>query len=288
MNDIITPEHLVLDRRAFLAALGVSAAPSVFAQSPNGTTTYEAATSYNNFYEYTVDKAKVKELAQALDTSKWKIEIVGAVKKPRTFTLDEVMRLGAIEQRIYRMRCVEGWSMVIPWNGFSLSKLLDEVEPTKAATHVRFLSVSDEARLNRSSSFWSRPWPVPYVEGLTLAEARHQLTLLTFGMYDKPLAKQSGAPVRVMVPWKYGFKSPKSIARIELVSAQPQSTWMKLGPTEYGFYSNVNPGVPHPRWSQATERLLGVGLLPTRQDTRLWNGYGEVATLYPGDPNKYF
>jgi len=251
-------------------------------------TSYQDATHYNNFYEFGSDKADPAAHASALKTSPWKLEVSGLVNKPRTFDIDDLLKLGALEDRIYRLRCVEGWSMVIPWVGYSLSALIERVQPQGSAKYVQFEPLADKATMPgvRSSVL---QWP--YTEGLRLDEAMHPLTLLTVGMYGQVLPSQNGAPVRVVVPWKYGFKSAKSIVRMRLVEKEPSTAWNIAAQHEYGFYSNVTPDVPHPRWSQATERRIGEdGLFARRRKTLLFNGYGnEVARLYAGmDLKKYF
>jgi sulfoxide reductase catalytic subunit YedY len=240
----------------------------------NKLTSVEAITNYNNYYEFTTRKEDVAELAQGFRTSPWEVEIGGLVKNRRTFGLDDLLKFEQ-EERIYRMRCVEAWSMVIPWVGFPLAKLLKEVEPLGTAKYVRFETLLDPEQMpGQQRPFY--PWP--YVEGLRLDEAMHDLTLLATGLYGESLLPQSGAPVRLVVPWKYGFKSIKSIVKIDLVPEMPQSLWMAAGPNEYGFWANVNPAVPHPRWSQATERRIGE---TKRVETLLFNGYAdEVASLY--------
>ncbi|WP_024539322.1 protein-methionine-sulfoxide reductase catalytic subunit MsrP [Comamonas badia] len=251
-------------------------------------TSYQDATSYNNFYEFGTDKSDPAEYAHALRTSPWTVEIGGLVNKPRTCDLDDLRKLGALEERIYRLRCVEGWSMVIPWVGYSLSALIQQVQPQGSAKYVQFETLADKATMPgvRGSVL---QWP--YTEGLRLDEAMHPLTLLTLGMYGQVLPNQNGAPVRVVVPWKYGFKSAKSIVRINFVEKEPSTAWNIAAQHEYGFYSNVNPDVPHPRWSQATERRIGEGgLFAKRRKTLIFNGYGnQVAQLYAGmDLKKYY
>jgi len=246
------------------------------------------ATSYNNFYEFGLDKSDPAEHAHTLKTRPWSVGIEGAVRKPGTFGIDDLLKLGAMEDRIYRMRCVEGWSMVIPWVGFSLSELIRKVEPAGNARYVQFVTLADRAQMPglRSSVL---DWP--YVEGLRLDEAMHPLTLLTFGMYGQMLPNQNGAPLRVVVPWKYGFKSGKSIVKIRFVEQQPATSWSRAAPQEYGFYSNVNPTVDHPRWSQASERRIGEGgLFAKRRPTLMFNGYeAQVGQLYAGmDLKKWF
>ncbi|HEX5708344.1 MAG TPA: protein-methionine-sulfoxide reductase catalytic subunit MsrP, partial [Pyrinomonadaceae bacterium] len=246
-------------------------------------TPYEDITSYNNFYEFTTTKEYVAERAKGFVTRPWAVEVGGLVAKPRVFDLDELLRLAPQEDRIYRLRCVEGWSMVIPWQGFALSKLLSEVEPLSSAAYVAFETLYDPRRMpNQRSGVLD--WP--YVEGLRMDEAMHPLTILATGLYGEPLPPQDGAPVRLVVPWKYGFKSIKSVVKITLVERQPPATWNLAASDEYGFYSNVNPEVPHPRWSQATERRIGEW---GRRPTLLFNGYAEeVAHMYAGMDLKYY
>jgi len=245
-------------------------------------TKFENATTYNNFYEFGVNKEDPSRLAHTLRTRPWTVKVEGHVAKPKTYDIDELLRLFPLEERMYALRCVEGWSMVIPWIGFPLASLLKRVEPTGQAKFVEFMTLLDPEQFpgQRKSllNFSSLEWP--YVEGLRLDEAMHPLTLLTVGMYGQILPNQNGAPVRVVIPWKYGFKSAKSIVRIRLVSEQPKTAWEKAAPNEYGFYSNVNPTVDHPRWSQATERRIGEFL---RRKTLMFNGYADqVASLYGG------
>ena len=246
-------------------------------------TAYEAINTYNNFYEFTFSKEGVAALAKDFQTSPWSIEIGGLVKNPKTFSMESLLAYPQ-EERIYRMRCVEAWSMVIPWIGFPLSALLKEVKPTAEAQYVRFETLVDPERMPNQKTN-SLPWP--YVEGLRLDEAMHELTILSTGLYGKLLTPQTGAPVRLVVPWKYGFKSIKSIVKIDLVADMPTSTWMGLASHEYGFYANVNPDVTHPRWSQASERRIGEA---KRRRTLLFNGYGDkVAHLYEGlDLTKWY
>ena len=246
-------------------------------------TPFEAITNYNNFYEFDTSKSGVAYAAQGFVTKPWAVSVDGLVNKPKVFDLDELLKF-PLEERIYRLRCVEGWSMVIPWIGFPLSKLLEKVEPTSQARYVAFQTLLDPNRMpNQRTGILD--WP--YVEGLRLDEAMHPLTIMATGMYDQVLPPQDGAPIRLVVPWKYGFKSIKSVVKITLVASEPPTTWNIEAPNEYGFYSNVNPNVPHPRWSQATERRIGEY---GRRDTLLFNGYGEqVAQLYKGmDLVKYF
>jgi methionine sulfoxide reductase catalytic subunit len=245
---------------------------------------FEEITNYNNFYEFTTDKQRVAQLAKDFPTNPWTVEVGGLVRNPKTFAIEDILSGFDQEERIYRMRCVEGWSMVIPWLGFPLRKLLEQVEPTADAQYVRFETLLDPASMPGQRSPWYE-WP--YVEGLRLDEAMHDLTLLSTGLYGQTLLPQNGAPLRLVVPWKYGFKSIKSIVKIDLVADQPSSLWMVAAPNEYGFYANVNPDVSHPRWSQRTERRIGEG---GRRETLMFNGYEEeVAGLYAGmDLAKYY
>lgn len=243
----------------------------------NKLTSFQDISGYTNYYEFSTDKTQPTKLAANFITSPWSVEVGGLVNQPRTFDIDDIRSLFDQEERIYRMRCVEAWSMVIPWNGFPLRKLLEEVEPTSDAKYVRFETIFDAEQMpgQKSAAF-----PFPYVEGLRMDEAMHDLTLLATGIYSQDLTPQNGAPIRLVVPWKYGFKSIKSIVKIELTAEMPTSLWMAAGPTEYGFFANVNPDVAHPRWSQATERRIGES---GRIDTMLFNGYTEeVASLYEG------
>lgn len=240
-------------------------------------TSFTDITTFNNFYEFSQDKFAVAELAVGYQTSPWQVEVSGLVNNPGTFSMEDLLSDYDQEERIYRLRCVEGWSMVIPWNGFPLRKLIEKVEPTSAAKFVRFETVYDPDNLPGQKSPWF-DWP--YVEGLTVDEAMNDLTLMATGIYGEQLLPQNGAPIRLVVPWKYGFKSIKSIAKIELVDTQPTSLWMAASPSEYGFYANVNPAVDHPRWSQASERRIGE---LSRRPTLMYNGYEEqVAALYDG------
>lgn len=298
----ITPQSLYLRRREFLklgaigaaaallAACGSTESPTPLATPPprqtpqpgqdeygDPLTPYEAVTNYNNYYEFSTDKEAVARLAKDFQTRPWTVEVGGLVAKPRVFDIDDLLKKYPQEERIYRLRCVEGWSMVIPWLGFPLAKLLKEVEPLGSARYVSFLSVSrPEEMPGMRSSFY--PWP--YREGLRLDEALHDLTILATGLYGELLPNQNGAPLRLVVPWKYGFKSAKAIIKIELTEQQPATFWNLIAPDEYGFYSNVNPQKPHPRWSQATERRIGES---GRRPTLMFNGYAEeVAHLYSG------
>ena len=246
-------------------------------------TPFEDITNYNNFYEFSTDKASVAVESKGFVTRPWSVSIEGLVNKQKVFDLDELLKFPA-EERVYRLRCVEGWSMVIPWIGFPLAKLLNMVEPTSQARYVAFQTLYDPKRMpNQQTSVLD--WP--YVEGLRLDEAMHPLTILATGLYGETLPPQDGAPIRLVVPWKYGFKSIKSIVKIRLVADEPPTTWSAYAPNEYGFYSNVNPNVAHPRWSQAQEQRIGEF---RKRDTLLFNGYGEqVAHLYTGmDLRKYF
>ncbi len=247
-------------------------------------TAYSKATSYNNYYEFGTDKSDPKKYAYQLEIEPWVVRVEGHVSQPKDFTMNELLTLAPMEERVYRLRCVEGWSMVIPWIGYSLSELLRRVAPTKDARYVEFTTVY------RPDQMPGQRKPIldwPYTEGLRLDEAMNPLTLLSFGMYGSFSPNQNGAPVRVIVPWKYGFKSAKSIVSIRLTEKEPQTTWVKASPKEYGFYSNVNPSVNHPRWSQARERRIGEF---RKRDTLLFNGYGDqVAKLYEGmNLEKYF
>jgi len=262
--------------------------PVAGAMSLEKLTDYKDATSYNNFYEFGTDKSDPARNAGTLKTSPWSVEIEGLVKKPGRYALEDLLKLSAMEERIYRLRCVEGWSMVIPWLGYSLSALIKRVEPLGAAKYVEFVTLADPKTM---PGVTSRVLDWPYVEGLRLDEAMHPLTLLSFGMYGEVLPKQSGAPLRLVVPWKYGFKSGKSIVKIRFTDKQPLTAWNKAAPREYGFYSNVNPGVDHPRWSQASERRIGEdGLFARKRKTLLFNGYeAQVGQLYAGmDLKTYF
>jgi sulfoxide reductase catalytic subunit YedY len=244
-------------------------------------TSYKWVTTYNNFYEFGTDKDDPARQAHRLRVRPWTIEVEGAVARSRTFDIEELLRMAPLEERIYRMRCVEGWSMVIPWIGFPLSELIRRAEPTGSAKYLEFITLADPKQMPGLRS------PVidwPYTEGLRMDEAMHPLTLLTLGLYGQVLPNQNGAPVRLVVPWKYGFKSSKSLVKIRFLDKQPVTSWMKSSPNEYGFYSNVNPGVDHPRWSQASERRIGEdGFLTRKRPTLMFNGYGgQVASLYSG------
>jgi methionine sulfoxide reductase catalytic subunit len=299
----ITPRPLYVRRREFLtlgagvaagALLGANGLPLASAQgrkttmklfgvkpSPLSTTekqnSYDEVTSYNNFYEFGTDKEDPAEHAHTLRTRPWTVAIEGEVRKPQSIDIDEIMKIAPLEERVYRMRCVEGWSMVIPWIGCPLSALIKRAEPTGNAKYVEFVTLADPQQM---PGVRARVIDWPYVEGLRLDEAMHPLTLLCVGLYGETLPNQSGAPVRVVVPWKYGFKSGKSIVKIRFVEKEPRTAWSKANPREYGFYSNVNPEVDHPRWSQATERRIGEF---GKRKTLMFNGYGDqVAALYAG------
>ncbi|MBP6020891.1 MAG: protein-methionine-sulfoxide reductase catalytic subunit MsrP [Burkholderiaceae bacterium] len=293
----ITPEAVWSSRRDWLRQAGMGALalgaghilPAWAADDPavsnssalaDQLTSERDITSYNNFYEFGTGKSDPHDYAGKMKLSPWTLSVEGEVAKPQVFDLDKLKQLAAIEERIYRMRCVEGWSMVIPWNGYSLSNLLKVVEPTSKAKFVEFTTVMQpEAMpgLKRRIINW------PYIEALRIDEAVHPLTTLVFGVYGKDLLGQNGAPVRVAIPWKYGFKSGKSIVRIRLLEQMPLTSWVDVAPEEYGFYANVNPHVPHPRWSQATERRIGDSMFAPKVDTLMFNGYGDqVASLYTG------
>jgi sulfoxide reductase catalytic subunit YedY len=309
----ITPQAVWQNRRQFLQAAGLTVGAatlpfSVLAQNKavlqklssvkskyvtmEKLTPFEAATTYNNYYEFGTDKADPAQTAGTLKTRPWTVSIEGACNKPQTLGIEDLLKLAPLEERIYRLRCVEGWSMVIPWVGFSLSELIKRAEPTSNAKFVEFVTLADAKQmpgLKSSVLEW------PYVEALRMDEAMHPLTLLTLGSYGQTLSNQSGAPVRMVVPWKYGFKSGKSIVKIRFVEKQPRTTWEKAGPSEYGFYSNVNPTVDHPRWSQASERRIDASstgisaFLTPKRKTLMFNGYDEVASLYTGmDLRKFF
>jgi len=251
-------------------------------------TSYQDASTYNNFYEFGTDKADPARHAHTLKPDPWTVEVEGLVKKPGKYALEDLLRLSAQEERIYRLRCVEGWSMVIPWVGYSLAELVRRVEPLGSAKYVEFVTLADKARM---PGVGSRVLEWPYVEGLRLDEALHPLALLAFGMYGEVLPNQNGAPVRLVVPWKYGFKSAKSIVKIRFTEKEPATAWNKAAPGEYGFFSNVNPQVDHPRWSQGSERRIGEdGLFAKKRKTLMFNGYeAQVGQLYTGmDLRKLF
>lgn len=309
--DETTPEHVYLNRRKFLKMAGliggaallaactdmgkVLPTPTVTSTKPLSPTTtaptqaaltdelggaftaFEDATNFNNFYEFSLDKSAVAPLSKDFKTEPWQIMIGGLVENPVAVNITDVLTKFQQEERVYRMRCVEGWSMVIPWLGFPLAKLIEEARPTTQARFVGFQTVESPAEM---PGLDDKRYPWPYTEGLRLDEAMHNLTILATGMYGKPMPPQNGAPIRLVVPWKYGFKSIKSIIKIDLLAEQPATFWNIIAPDEYGFYSNVNPNKPHPRWSQATERRIGE---EGRRSTLMFNGYaGDVAYLYEG------
>ena len=251
-------------------------------------TPYKDVTGYNNFYEFGTEKEDPARYANTLKTRPWTLAVEGAVGKPKVFDIEELLKMAPMEERVYRMRCVEGWSMVIPWVGFSLSELIKRVEPTGNAKYLEFITLADKAQM---PGLFSPVLSWPYTEGLRIDEANHPLALLAMGLYGEVLPKQNGAPVRLVVPWKYGFKSGKSIVKIRFVEKQPLTSWNRAAPEEYGFFSNVNPEVDHPRWSQGTERRIGEdGFLQRKRKTLMLNGYAEqVASLYAGmDLKKFF
>lgn len=293
----ITPKDTYLSRRDFIKAAGVLAGSVALAACAPGevakeatpqfsgptkldelgdpANTYEEITTYNNFYEFSTNKEAVAPLSENFNARPWTLEVTGMVNNPKTYAIEDLLAKFPQEERIYRLRCVEAWSMVIPWNGFTLASLLKEVEPTSDAQYVRFETVyRPEEMKGQGSAFY--PWP--YQEGLRIDEAMNDLTLLATGLYGEMMPNQNGAPIRIVVPWKYGFKSIKSIVKIELTDKKPETLWNTVAPNEYGFYANVNPTVDHPRWSQASERRIGE---LTRRETLMFNGYGEqVANLY--------
>jgi sulfoxide reductase catalytic subunit YedY len=308
----ITPRRVFEDRRRILQAAAAAAGgaglplawsapaaaapstPQKLATRPSTLSTIEQptawnhVTTYNNFYEFGTEKDDPVRYAGSLKTRPWTVAVEGEVRRPKVFDIDELLKLAPLEERVYRLRCVEGWSMVVPWAGYSLAELIRRVEPTGNAKFVEFVTLADRSQmpgLHSSVLAW------PYLEGLRLDEAQHPLTLLTLGLYGEVLPNQNGAPVRIVVPWKYGFKSGKSIVRIRFTEKQPLTSWNRSAPQEYGFYSNVNPGVDHPRWSQATERRIGEdGFLQRKRKTLMFNGYAEqVSPLYAGmDLRKFY
>lgn len=308
----ITAESVYRDRRRLMLQAGATAAAmglmgwsqrQAFAQDGTGVklaaprnskfvvmdklTPFKDVSSYNNFYEFGTDKSDPVENAGKFKTDPWSVSIEGEVKKPMTLSLDDLRKIAPLEERVYRLRCVEGWSMVIPWVGFSLSELIKKVEPTGNAKYVEFVTATQPATMN---GLRTRVLEWPYVEGVRMDEAMNPLSLLTFGVYGETLPNQNGAPVRIVLPWKYGFKSGKSLAKIRFVEKQPVTSWIKAASSEYGFYANVNPDVPHPRWSQATERRIGEdGLFSPKRKTLPFNGYADqVASLYSGMDLKKF
>lgn len=308
-ENLVTPEDIYLNRRRFLKAAGFSLLSLAATQAPfpnawaktelqklkfkkndkylvndkdRPLTKEELAASYNNFYEFSLDKDEVRKKVEAWKLNSWKIEVSGTKNSNKTFDPDSLTALtSGLEERIYRFRCVEAWSMVVPWIGFPLADLIKKLEPNSKAKFIKFQTFNDHKIGTNMSRLPYYPWP--YVEALTMEEARHPLTFIATGMYGKTLPKQNGAPLRLIVPWKYGFKSIKSIVKIEFVQERPQGLWEKLASDEYGFYANVNPKKDHPRWSQATERLLDGKFFPTKIPTLPFNGYEkEVAGLYKG------
>ena len=293
----ITPEKIYNNRRTFIKSIGLGASSIGIATLPftkhasgkneDKLTSYKDITTYNNYYEFGTSKADPYINSQNFKTKPWNISIEGEVEKPINISMEEISEMFVSEERILRLRCVEGWSMVIPWMGFSLSQLLSKVTFTSRAKFVEFKSIYDPEQMK------GQKYPVlnwPYKEGLRIDEAMHPLTTLVTGLYNKKLPNQNGAPLRIFLPWKYGFKSAKAIVKIKLVEKMPTSSWMWASPREYGFYSNVNPDVSHPRWSQATERVIGNDIFAPRVKTLMFNGYGEeVSSLYAGmDLKKYF
>ncbi|WP_374636430.1 protein-methionine-sulfoxide reductase catalytic subunit MsrP [Paracoccus sp. (in: a-proteobacteria)] len=284
----VTPERAYLNRRAFMGAgiaalatpaLGLSGAPSGFStdEAPNS---FEEITNYNNFYEFGTGKTDPASYSGSLKTSPWSIAVDGLVERPGSYAVEDLAPESALEERIYRLRCVEAWSMVIPWLGVPLSGILNKVGVQPGAKYVAFRTLEDVAQMPGQRA---RIIDWPYREGLRLDEAMHPLTIMATGLYGRVLPNQNGAPIRLVVPWKYGFKSIKSIVSITLTDKQPETSWQMLQANEYGFYANVNPQVDHPRWSQATERRVGAGLLAGRQETLMFNGYADqVAGLYAG------
>ena len=295
----ITPENIYKNRRNFVKNLGLAAGSMFLSQNFISSvkaktekeelklTEYRYVTTYNNYYEFGTGKSDPVEKSQKFKTQPWDVLIDGEVEKPLKLSIEEIATMFPSEERIYKLRCVEGWSMIIPWLGFPLNKILKKVSPTSNAKFVKFTSVLDPEQMV-GQRFPILDWP--YKEGLRIDEAMHDLTILVTGLYGKKLPNQNGSPLRLMVPWKYGFKSSKAIVNIKLVEKMPVSSWMKASPREYGFYSNVNPRVDHPRWSQASERVIGEGIISPRIPTTMFNGYGdEVASLYDGmDLRKYF
>lgn len=308
----ITPRSAYMNRRAFMAAgaagavalaadplahllrpspvhaeTKLAAVPSPLSTKGLTLTSFYDITHYNNFYEFGTDKDDPAKYAGSLRTRPWSVEVEGEVKQKKRFDIDTLLKLRPLEDRVYRFRCVEAWSMVIPWIGYSLSEFIKQCDPLPSAKYVQFLSLdnpSEEPGISSVNLDW------PYSEGLRMDEAMHPLTLLTFGMYGQVLPNQDGAPIRVVVPWKYGFKSAKSIVKVRFVKKEPHTTWNDMAPNEYGFYSNVNPHVDHPRWSQKTERVIGAPIWKQRQPTLMFNGYADqVASLYAGmDLKKYY
>jgi methionine sulfoxide reductase catalytic subunit len=288
-RDALAQASAMVPHPGKLAALASSKSSVAGAVTMEKLTDYKDASTYNNFYEFGTDKADPAQNAHTLKTTPWTVEVEGMVKKPAKYLLEDLLKLRAQEERIYRLRCVEGWSMVIPWVGYSLAELIKVVEPLGSAKYVEFVTLADPKTM---PGVGSRVLEWPYVEGLRMDEAMSPLTLLAFGMYGEVLPNQSGAPVRLVVPWKYGFKSGKSIVKIRFTDKEPKTAWNKAAASEYGFYSNVNPNVDHPRWSQATERRIGEegGLFAKKRKTLMFNGYEpQVGQLYAGmDLKKLF
>ncbi len=268
------------------AATKLPTIPSNLSTTGEVLTPYNKVTTYNNFYEFGTDKSDPARNAHTLKTRPWTVAVEGLVKQPKTFDIDALMKLRPMEERVYRHRCVEAWSMVIPWAGYSLSEFIKACDPLPSAKYVQFLSLVDRRQMPELPGGYD--WP--YSEGLRMDEAMHPLTLLTFGLYGEELPNQDGAPIRVVIPWKYGFKSGKSIVKIKFVAKQPRTLWNEIASNEYGFYSNVNPAVDHPRWTQKRERRIGPGFLPKIIATMPFNGYGDqVASMYNGmDLKKYY
>ena len=293
----ITPEKIYNNRRSFIKSVSIGVSSIALSSFPfaskaasdkkNNITSYKDITTYNNYYEFGTSKSDPYKNSQDFKTDPWNISIEGEVEKPISLSMEEITEMFLSEERVYRLRCVEGWSMVIPWMGFSLSELLSKVVLTSKAKFVEFESVYDPDQM-KGQRYPVLKWP--YKEGLRIDEAMHPLTTIVTGLYNKKLPNQNGAPLRIFVPWKYGFKSSKAIIKIKLVEKMPTSSWMRASPREYGFYSNVNPNVDHPRWSQATERVIGDDIFAPRVKTLMFNGYEEeVASLYSGmDLKTYF
>lgn len=291
-----TPESVFLNRRALLQGMGflgmsalaqqaLAAGEDLYPAKRNSKYTLDrpltsepVATGYNNFYEFTLDKQRVKNMVGPFDIDPWKVKVHGAINNPKTYDIDDLIRAFPLEERLYRFRCVETWAMAVPWTGFRIADLIKAVDPKPEAKYIRMVTVERPGQMPGIKSQPHYPWP--YFEALTIEEAMNELALFVTGIYGKPLPKQNGAPIRLMVPWKYGLKSIKSIVEIEFTQKRPPTLWNKVGPTEYGWYSNVNPKKPHPRWSQATDRLIPTG---EERPTLMYNGYEEyVAGLYNG------